>query len=573
MANRCAGCTNKFKFREKPSICPECHRTFCQLCLPVSRSKKEVQQLDTCVYCSRRQKQLMQTQEAEVMDTFQERYYKRTHQEPPIQTKVQLNMSRGTGSSSPLSQHKPGPPLLLSEEDKRLEERLRKLKESHKQPAPSYSADQMAARLSELRGDEPQKPEDAAPHSDASSNSPALPASGSRQVDPTHNLIEQAAREVKMDQRLDDTNQRRDKDMADRLDLLKGRKPNSDQPASSSQQFDAEMHDLLEGMEIEIPAEDDPEQLLMELLRCQPREEAAALREAESSQVQDLVEKARNLARDEGGAPAITNTNEPDAVYVTPYPVLESGEAGDTSTQSEASKLLAEARDDIELDKQRQSEDEAFMKAASDTFAGLRESSKEKADDDDGTVVRSKLDPSGALGACKPKNLDFTWVHFGEDSSPGAAVASRPGPSAARELGFTGSGAFASGSDDDVEEAAQQLLKRMMAEAALDEKLEDIGYVEPRKKTESKDAGSTKPEGSSVGAAAAVGYWGGGGGGGGEGEEDLPWCCICNNDATIRCHDCDGDLYCTQCFSEGHQQFGLYDHRYGAFKPPIHKLT
>ncbi|WAR20177.1 ANCHR-like protein [Mya arenaria] len=42
--------------------------------------------------------------------------------------------------------------------------------------------------------------------------------------------------------------------------------------------------------------------------------------------------------------------------------------------------------------------------------------------------------------------------------------------------------------------------------------------------------------------------------------DELPYCCICTEDAVVRCLGCDHDLYCQQCFKEGHEKLGLSDH-------------
>ncbi|KAF4520016.1 hypothetical protein B566_EDAN007164 [Ephemera danica] len=50
-------------------------------------------------------------------------------------------------------------------------------------------------------------------------------------------------------------------------------------------------------------------------------------------------------------------------------------------------------------------------------------------------------------------------------------------------------------------------------------------------------------------------------------EDELPWCCICNEDATLRCPGCAGELYCSRCFKEGHDVCDMSDHKPTSYQP------
>lgn len=51
--------------------------------------------------------------------------------------------------------------------------------------------------------------------------------------------------------------------------------------------------------------------------------------------------------------------------------------------------------------------------------------------------------------------------------------------------------------------------------------------------------------------------------------DELPWCSICNEDATIRCFGCDMDLYCGRCFKEFHRVDEEYNrHRNEPYRAP-----
>lgn len=604
MADKCAGCTNKYGFFERPSTCPECHRGFCQTCLPYQGKKVKKYQpqvsLEPCVYC-KRQKAINKAEEAEILSNFQERFYDRAHIEPPIQSKLRLDLiTRQNSTPSPNSAHKQG----SSEEDRALGERLRKLKEFHKATPPSYSEEEMREKLERLRDEEGEKGKGkmggggGGGGENDKSEAKRLDTNYETQIEQTDKLLEQATDEVRLEDRLRQGNEAVDEELLKRFQDLKGStKTSRDIPEGSerpSHKINFDIRNLLDSIEAPATSDQDPEKLLEDLKALQSQQESAAEQELQSAHVQCLLSEAHRLANEEREGEGNTaedddSDDDDDPLGNIAYPKLPevdstlSGVSGVTQTSdetwdssaAEVAKLLEEGRDDLKWEEERHKETHEFIEQTSERLAQLRDEDHTSSHDlPEDEIVKSK--PKKPKG--DTRNLDFTWSYFG---TPTITLSSSG--SATSQLGAASDRSYSSEDGKEFNEEVQTLIARVLEEADLDSRLESssLNYqpksVHPVHLTETvhPDHQTLHSNGESActpsaGATALPPRASAAAGGveGACGLDELPWCCICNDDASLRCHDCDNDLYCKKCFTEGHQQFGLYDHQYTPFEPP-----
>ena len=250
-------------------------------------------------------------------------------------------------------------------------------------------------------------------------------------------------------------------------------------------------------------------------------------RKTEAEEMQDLMKQVADEANIEETGKAVdqelnkrlynlkSNGQNPSEKNIQPPPVNTSGpteeQADGTNPDAEVSNLINYAIEEHKSEEQRRKEDDAFIANCEARLHKLTDEATDIAARY-GEEVRSKLPPEGNVKHKSPSVPNYSLNELSEEY---------------------------------LDEEVQKLVEQFAAEVELDKKNEQFfGYDDT-----SVQAASTfsKPPPAS---------------------EELPWCCICNDDATLRCYDCDDDLYCERCFRDGHQQFYLFDHKYVAFTKP-----
>lgn len=524
MADRCYGCTSKYKFREKPIDCPQCRRSFCNKCLDRKRLNEPGY---SCVYCSQKQKRANKAEEKDILQNFHERYYKHRQQEQdhsklprvPVESKAPA-VSR----TSPAQTQKQG---FLNPEDQELENRFLRLRQDCVTDVPT--AAELQEKFNQFQG----KDATETPSSTSVTNqSTEVPPGGKTSFEQTQDLMKQMKEEADLDNKLEARQREQDSEMAARFDALRGRETSTSNSITNDRTND-ESDKVLSSTEggLKPGVETDPEKLLHDLQNLSSQEERAALQVLRSSDIQSILQKVK--PEDE---------NRPNITYPTLEGETRSNEGTnrDMVSEKELLGLIEEGLAENKLEAELKARDDDFIASATNQVSKLMTNSENESDEEE---VKSK--PRGKAGA-EGGGLDFNWRHF---ETKGAV--SRTADSVGLD--------WFDDEDEEFDEQVHKLLTQMSEEAKLEERLEasGLGHILKEKTQEPKVTPS------SVRGAAAISVR--------EEGDEFPWCCMCNADAALKCFDCDNDLYCVPCFSQGHEGFHLFDHHYAPFEHSYRK--
>lgn len=273
------------------------------------------------------------------------------------------------------------------------------------------------------------------------------------------------------------------------------------------------------------------------MLKAQPRK-------SEFEQTQDLMKQAEDET-------ALEQQREAENVQLEERLAQLRGENSQTSSvqkpddtgkdegKDELQTLLILAQDAVQEDQDREKQEEEIHSR----LAALQTGSQVNGSGMPDTTSGPELKDPDALNSL-PCN----------DSKSSEATAAKTIRDASYALGLSLDHDSDIEDFDEAEEVAK-LMRQMHEEIDLDKKLADRGLdkLPPRVKPDDPHSILGPPPSPPKLE---------------EFRDQLPWCCICNEDATLRCHDCDGDLYCARCFREGHREFDLKSHRHSRYKKP-----
>ena len=286
----------------------------------------------------------------------------------------------------------------------------------------------------------------------------------------------------------------------------------------------------------------------------------------EAQQSDDLMKQMKDEAalerrahgKDEGLPGHVDDTGSQEEFPSARSELDKLGQAGSAGEQKhrsredepidpvELERMLDEARRLLDAEKAATEQNDRFIAEASNRLEGISGGS--------GSHDIPSVPGGGAVGG----ESKFKW-------GPGS------------EVPDYGDFLFEGEDGDDFDVEIQRLIAQMVEESKLEEKLETAGIspdeveqqASRRGELRATSAAAAHPQSKGLPQATAlspppcptaskISYP----------VDELPWCCICNDDAAIVCQDCHNDLYCMRCFKHGHEEFAMYSHRYQLYEKP-----